>query len=93
MNASMGDYSSFEGQISLLKPATLVKLSHILNPTKVLLTDDGHLRYFSFLKTTFYNSNAEKVSSRFGGIGEDLLNYLAVMPFQFKTWKLQPIHL
>lgn len=45
MNASMaGDYSSFEGQISLLRPATLVKLSHILNPTKVLLTDDGHLR-------------------------------------------------
>ena len=53
MNASMGDYSSFEGQISLLRPATLVKLSHILNPTKVLLTDDGHLRYFRFLKTTF----------------------------------------
>lgn len=44
MNTMTGDYSPFDGHMRLLRPATLAKLSYMLNPKKVIPTDDGHLR-------------------------------------------------
>lgn len=38
------DKSDYDKPARLLRPATLAQISNLLNPTKVLLTEDGYLR-------------------------------------------------
>lgn len=38
------DNSHLDGYMYSLRTPTLAQLSHMLNPTKVLLSDDGYLR-------------------------------------------------
>lgn len=42
--ASFDNNSHLDGYLCSLRTTTFAKLSNMLNPTKVLLTDDGHLR-------------------------------------------------
>ncbi|XP_046636987.1 myeloid differentiation primary response protein MyD88-like [Daphnia pulicaria] len=71
--ASFDNNSHLDGYLCSLRTTTFAKLSNMLNPTKVLLTDDGHLRDWRGLAELMgcdmlVIQNLEKTSNPFAGL-------------------------